>query len=86
MIYNSLFIAGQEIFFLIIIVVIIAVVISLVRKRNNSNIIVKDESVDIGKIQEEQNTSSLKILKERLAKGEITKEEFNKLKSEFETQ
>jgi uncharacterized membrane protein len=85
MISNSLYIAGQEIIFLIIIAVIISVVISLVRKRTNSNIIVKDENVDIRKIQEEQNTNSLKILKERLAKGEITKEEFNKLKIEFET-
>lgn len=39
-----------------------------------------DESSEIN----EQNAKSLKILKERLAKGEITKEEYDELKKEFE--
>lgn len=38
-----------------------------------------DESSEIN----EQNAKSLKILKERLAKGEITKEEYDELKKEF---
>lgn len=36
------------------------------------------------KTGKKQNEKSLKILKERLAKGEITKEEYDELKKEFE--
>ncbi len=39
----------------------------------------QDDSSEIS----EQNARSLKILKERLAKGEITKEEYDELKKEF---
>lgn len=88
MIQYSNMIVGTEIIFLIIIGVIIAVVISVVRKRKNSNVIVKDDSKedDVSTIKQEQNVNSLKILRERLAKGEITKEEYDNLKQEFENQ
>ena len=44
--------------------------------------VVEDDTLE--KIKDEQNTRSLKILKERLAKGEITKEEYEDLKKGFE--
>jgi len=42
---------------------------------------ISDNMSDINK---EQNAKSLKILKERLARGDISKEEYDELKKEFE--
>lgn len=51
---------------------------------NNLNQTPKDETKnDESSEINEQNAKSLKILKERLAKGEITKEEYDELKKEF---
>ena len=81
--YNM--IGSTELIFLIIIGVIIIVAISAVRKRKNRDIIAQDEPQgNVSTVKEEQNANSLKILRERLAKGEITKEEYDKLKNEFE--
>lgn len=82
--YFTNFIAGQEWFFLIIIGIIAAVVISAIRKRKNKDIIVQDNSKNYSTSIKEQNEKSLKILKERLAKGEIKKDEYENLKKEFE--
>ncbi|MSV33707.1 MAG: SHOCT domain-containing protein [Nitrosarchaeum sp.] len=46
-----------------------------------SSTVIQDDLSDINK---EQNTRSLKILKERLARGDISKEEYLYLKKEFE--
>ena len=57
------------------------IVIILKRKKSKvGNIPQKDTTV----IKNEQNIKSLSILKERLAKGEISKEEYDDLKKEFE--
>ena len=39
---------------------------------------------NFSEINNEQNTKSLKILKERLARGDVSKEEYDELKKEFE--
>ncbi|QLH03819.1 hypothetical protein C5F47_05255 [Nitrosopumilus cobalaminigenes] len=47
-----------------------------------SNPPVTEENPD--KIKNDQNNNSLNILKTRLAKGEITKAEYDELKKEFQ--
>ena len=70
---------------LIIIGVVIAVVIGIMRKRKNANAKVKDgPQENLTEIKHDQNIKSLNIIKERLAKGEISKEEYDELKKEFE--
>ena len=71
---------------LAIIGIIIAVVIGIKRRKKGQDVMVDDfKQKDTLTFKDEQNTHSLKILRERLAKGEISKEEYNKLEKEFET-
>lgn len=76
-----------------VIVISIAIPVKYVRKwtkeyNNNLNEIQENiptsdfESTE--DLKKEQNNNSLKILKERLAKGEITREEYDELKKNFE--
>lgn len=44
----------------------------------------KDKQRDLYTIKQEQNEKGLDLLKERLASGKITKEEYDNLKREFE--
>lgn len=70
---------------LAIIGIIIAVVIGIKRRKKVQNIIIHDTlPKNTQRIRDEQNNNSLNILKERLAKGEISKEEYNQLRKEFE--
>lgn len=79
------FIAGVE--WMILVVIIIAIIIPIaVWKSRKKKKDVPEKSLLRDKINETklQNENALKILKERLAKGEITKTEYDKLKKEFE--
>ena len=75
----------MEISILVIIFVIIATIILVIPKRQNDDVEVEDTpQKDIQTIKEKQNDDSLGIIKERLAKGEISKKEYDELKKEFE--
>jgi len=83
----TIFVAGAEWIWIAILVAIAAIVVRvIISKRKNKMIEVDTASdeVDIDKISKKQNEKSLKTLKERLAKGEITKEEYKDLKSALE--
>ncbi len=87
-------IGSTEIIVLVLFVIPIIVVIAIVANRKSKNSFQEDmsdlqsnppetvESPD--KIKNDQNNNSLNILKSRLAKGEITKSEYDELKKEFE--
>jgi uncharacterized membrane protein len=80
------FIAGQEWMFIIIIGIIIAVVVSSIIKKikkRKEGIPIGEEDKPVTEITN-QNDKAMRILKQRLAKGEITKEEYDELKKEFE--
>ena len=64
-------------------VIITIVIIRIQRRKNQGDTITNLPQKDTTVIKNEQNLKSLSILKERLAKGEITKEEYDKLKKEF---
>jgi len=76
---------------IILFVIPIVVAVGIIRKRKNHPDVVKDEpktkevhTENIATISDEQNVRSVKILRERLAKGEISKKEYDELKKEFE--
>ncbi len=78
------FVSGFAWMWIIIFVIVIVSVIAVVRKRKKKSIGIG--LVDVGSDSKEtltKNEKPLKILKERLAKGEITKEEYDELKKEF---
>jgi uncharacterized membrane protein len=72
--------------FIIIILLIIAIVVVILLKRSSN----KRKKMDDGKYPRElsktdsNNMKNMEIIKERLAKGEITKQEYVALKKEFE--
>ena len=79
-------------FLIIVIIVGIIIAVLLIKKRNGEkksdhsnylNDIVSENNIASKK--QEQNKQTIKILKERLAKGEITKKEYDELKKEFES-
>lgn len=76
-------IVGQEWVFLIIIGIVIAAIITSVRKMMKKKIKVGVEDDKPLENITDQNEKALSILKSRLAKGEISKEEYEKLKKEF---
>lgn len=74
---------------LVLILIVVGIVIGVtvvIRKRKRkpqvSETKTKDEKIEPS-AETEQNERALNILKGRLAKGEITKEEYDKLKKEF---
>jgi uncharacterized membrane protein len=70
---------------LALIILIPLIAIFVIKKRKNGNIETKHDIKNTSsKIINEQNTKSMNILKERLAKGEISKYEYDELKKEFE--
>jgi uncharacterized membrane protein len=72
--------------FIIIIGIIIAVVVSSIIKKikkRKEGIPIGEEDKPVTEITN-QNDKAMRILKQRLAKGEITKEEYDELKKEFE--
>ena len=72
-------------FYLLAIGGIIIMTIIIIKKRKKKDLSTSNEPRNNPRIiKEEQNMNSLKILKERLAKGEISKEEHSDLKKEFE--
>lgn len=68
---------------IVVIVVVIAVVIKKKRKPKTSQTNTVVEKIEPS-VETEQNERALSILKGRLAKGEITKKEYDELKKEFE--
>ena len=83
---------GAEIIWFILMILIIIIPIAIWKKRKKNKAIKENqnftsdhtnsstENIQITK----QNDDSTRILRERLAKGEITKDEYNDLKGEFE--
>jgi uncharacterized membrane protein len=84
--YNYLFYDFILLMVLIVAIIIVTIIIIIIlKKRMKSSTKTKDVvQKDISRINDEQNTKSINIIKERLAKGEISKEEYDKLKKEFE--
>ena len=70
---------------IIILLIVGIVVIILLKKNSNKRKRIDDENhpQEILK-KESNNVKNMEILKERLAKGEITKQEYDELKKEFE--
>ena len=89
--WNIRYFAGaQEIYYGMIIlwtsyailhIVSVYMIIEGVKRRRNENDITIDKSKN--KVEEREN-SSLEILKKRYASGEISEEEFNKIKKDLE--
>ncbi|WP_218841250.1 SHOCT domain-containing protein [Nitrosopumilus cobalaminigenes] len=87
-------IGTTELLVLILFVIPIIVVIAIVASRKSKNTFQEDMSdlqsnppvteENPDKIKNDQNNNSLNILKTRLAKGEITKAEYDELKKEFQ--
>jgi len=78
-------VVGYEWLWIIIIGVIVTIIILVaVRATRKPKVELGVEDLESDSEVKTQNEKALKILKQRLAKGEITKEEFEKLKKEFE--
>ena len=87
-----MFISITEIFLLILILIFVVTTIAIVIKRKMRP---TQEQIELNStekldeytssISKEQNIRSSRILKERLAKGEITKKEYDELKKEFDS-
>jgi uncharacterized membrane protein len=90
MIQYSNFIALEMLILIILFVIIIVTVIAVAIKRKSPSQVQEEPQIteefeeNVSTITKEQDARSMKILKERLAKGEITKEEYDELKKEFE--
>lgn len=79
------FVAGAEWLWIAIAGIIIGVVVAAVRRKKKKKVEIGLEDVGSNSEQtQDQNKKALSILKERLAKGEISKEEYEKLKEEFQ--
>jgi len=78
------FIAGAEWIWLILGVIVIVSIIAAVAKRKKKSVEIGMEDVGLTSNETQpKNEKPLKILKQRLAKGEITKEDYDELKKEF---
>lgn len=88
MIFNSIFLqslVSLEWIWLILIGVTIAVIVKVVKSRMGGKGYYPTDYKKNQQVKEEIDTSRpAKILKERLAKGEISKKEYDELKNEFE--
>jgi uncharacterized membrane protein len=82
--YQSSYEYGSILSLILIVIGIVVVAVIIKRKRkpqvNQTKTI--DKKIE-SSVETEQNEKALSILKGRLAKGEITKEEYDKLKKEF---
>ena len=87
---------GEELILIIImfavtIIALVSIIIWDGRKRKKSNSMKQkilgeknEEKENISTLEKQQNENPLDVLKERLAKGEITKKEYGKLKKYLE--
>lgn len=82
-----------QVFGLILVVIGLGLLIygAVAKSKGGKSYSAKDEEIDFSpqptkeETQEEKNIRNLGILKERLARGEITKEEYDELKKVFES-
>ena len=79
------FVVGAEWLWIAIAGIIIGVVVDVaVRKKKNKVEIGLEDVASNPEEGDEHNKKALSILKQRLAKGEISKEAYDKLKNEFQ--